>query len=165
MCGQTDGCSHAVAVATPGSFRLLFVTGVQWANALLAISVEQLLGYDCDDAAEAIHRASIKARCTGQRARAVCSCKLKGTQCVGSRRRWGDTCNAGDLEYAYLMQAREDKAGGASNLLFYAPLEAVLQHDGKYVSKVQHASVLPLPTLIVWLFLHTIAMLRPSCNC
>lgn len=34
------------------------------------------------------------------------------------------------------MQAREDKAG-ASNLLFYAPLESVLQHDGKYVSKVR----------------------------
>lgn len=37
------------------------MTRLQWANALLAISVEQLLGYDCDDAAEAIHRASIKA--------------------------------------------------------------------------------------------------------
>ncbi|KAI7846176.1 hypothetical protein COHA_000346 [Chlorella ohadii] len=64
----------------------------EWANALLAISVEHLLGYDCDDAAEAIHRASVK--------------------------------------------AREDKAGGTSNLLYYAPLESILQHDGKYVSKV-----------------------------
>lgn len=34
------------------------------------------------------------------------------------------------------MQEREEKAGGASNLLFYTPVESVLQHDGKYVSKV-----------------------------
>lgn len=73
---RTDGCLPLLQ--HPGSFRLLFVTGVQWANALLAISVEQLLGYDCDDAAEAIHRASIKARCTGQRACTMCSCKLDG---------------------------------------------------------------------------------------
>lgn len=35
----------------------------EWANALLVISVEQLLGYDCDDAAQAFHRGSMKVRC------------------------------------------------------------------------------------------------------
>ena len=28
----------------------------EWANALLVVSVERLLGYDCDDAAQAYHR-------------------------------------------------------------------------------------------------------------
>ncbi len=40
----------------------------------------------------------------------------------------------------HLLQAREDKAGGTSNLLYYAPLESILQHDGKYVSKASTAA-------------------------
>lgn len=39
------------------------------------------------------------------------------------------------LQLYPIFQAREDKAGGTSNLLYYAPLESILQHDGKYVSK------------------------------
>jgi len=96
---------------------------VRWANALLAISVEQLLGYDCDEAAESIHRASIKAS-------APASSHLADTDAA---------CNGGFLNQPTqpCMQAREDKVGSASNLLFYTPVESVLQHDGKYVSKVR----------------------------
>ena len=35
---------------------------LQWANAMLVVSVEQLLGIDCDDAAQAYHLARVKVR-------------------------------------------------------------------------------------------------------
>lgn len=43
-------------------FPLPAAATLQWANALLAVTVEQLLGYDCDEQAEKIHRAAVQAR-------------------------------------------------------------------------------------------------------
>ncbi len=55
-----ETCSHAktwgAINATIARVEILTLRWwLQWANALLVVSVEQLLGYDCDAAAQSFH--------------------------------------------------------------------------------------------------------------
>ena len=55
---------HTHTLPPTASTRALSPTSavLQWANAMLVVSVEQLLGIDCDDAAQAYHLARVKVR-------------------------------------------------------------------------------------------------------
>lgn len=126
----------------------------QWANALLVVSVEQLLGYDCDAAAQAFHLGYVAVRRLACAPLSLCYpafiCPsappppfLCGPACAALRCAALAPCPTTRLAPPHLpgpLQAREEKDGGSNgDPRMHQTAEAAMQWDGVYKSKVRAA--------------------------